>query len=89
MTSTPMTRVELRVRHPLSRTAFKSSPFEARLDVVDAAGIPTGEVAFTTRNHATWASAARAAIAKADRKAWEVTNRGLVARRIATEEQAQ
>jgi hypothetical protein len=79
-------RVELRVRHIMSRTAFTAGDHEASLDVVDADGIPTGVVAFTTRGHKTWESAASVALAKADRKAWEVTNRWLVARRIASAE---
>jgi hypothetical protein len=80
-----MKRVELRIRQVMTRTAFTAGDHEARLDVVDADGIPTGAVAFTTRGHKTWASAASAAILKADRKAWEVTNRVFVMRRIATE----
>ena len=83
--STCARRVELRVRQIMTRTAFKPGTFEARLDVVDANDIPTGAVAFTTRGHETWGRAASAAILKAERKGWEVTNRALVMRRIASE----
>jgi len=67
----------------MARAAFKSGTYEARLDAVDANDIPTGKAAFTTRGHETWAGAARAALAKADRQSWTVTNRALVGRRIA------
>jgi hypothetical protein len=80
-----MKRVELRVRHVMARDAFKAGTFEARLDEVDEDGIPTGAVMFTTRGHETWDAAASAALKKADRMAWEVVNRGLVAQRITTE----
>jgi hypothetical protein len=86
MVTGSMKHVELRVRQLMARAAFKAGAFEARLDAVDADGIPTGVVEFKTRGHATWARAASAALAKADRKAWEVTNRALVAKRIAAEE---
>jgi hypothetical protein len=78
-------RVELRVRHLMARAAFKAGAHEARLDEVDADGIPTGATLFTTRGHETWAAAATAALKKADRMAWDVVNRVLVARRIAAE----
>lgn len=81
-----MRRVELRVRHLMARTAFKSGSFEAKLYDVDTDNIPTGVVAFTTRGHETWAKAASAALKKADRSAWEITHRDLVARKIAAEE---
>ena len=80
-----MKRVELRVRQLMARAAFKAGTFEARLDEVDADGIPTGAVMFTTRGHATWSSAASAALKKADRMSWKLTHRALVMRRIATE----
>jgi hypothetical protein len=78
--------VELRVRSRTSRVPFRDGTFDARLDEVDAKGIPTGATLFTTRGHETWARAARAALQKADAKAWNVINRSLVARRIAAEE---
>jgi hypothetical protein len=81
-------RVELRVRGVMARDAFKAGQNEARLDEVDTDGISTGVVAYTTRGHETWASAAIVALKKADRMAWDVTNRGLVARRIAAETKA-
>lgn len=80
-----MRRVELRVRHLMARAAFKVGSYEARLQDVDTDGIETGTVAFTTRGHETWAKAASAALKKADRSAWEVTNRVPVARKIAAE----
>ena len=61
---------------------------DARLDEVDEDGIPTGKTLFTTRGHDTWASAASTALKKADKMAWEVLHRGLVLRRIATEQGA-
>jgi hypothetical protein len=79
-------RVELRVRHVMARAAFKAGLHEARLDEVDSDGIATGVVAFTTRGHETWASAARAALKKADKMAWDVIRRGLVMRKIEAEE---
>lgn len=81
-----MKRLELSVRQLSARGAFQAGTFEARLEAIDADGLPTGTAVFTTRNHATWASAASVALAKADRKAWVVTNRVLVARRIAADE---
>lgn len=83
-----MKRVEVRVRHLLARQAFKSGAHEGRLDEVDANGIPTGDVLFTTRGHETWSSAASAALKKADRMAWDVVNRALVLRKIAAETKA-
>lgn len=80
-----MKRVELRIRAVHARDAFKAGLNEARLDEVDADGISTGVVAYTTRGHETWAAAASAALKKADRMAWDVTNRGLAMRRIAAE----
>jgi hypothetical protein len=69
----------------MARAAFKAGSFEAQLQDVDTDGIPTGAIAFTTRGHETWAKAASAALKKADRAAWEITNRVLVARKIAAE----
>jgi hypothetical protein len=83
-----MKRVEVRVRHLLSRQAFKAGSHEGRLDEVDADGIPTGDVLFTTRGHETWASAASAVLKKADRMAWDVVNRRLVLRKIEAEMKA-
>jgi hypothetical protein len=80
-----MKRLELRVRQLSARGAFQAGTFEARLEAIDADGLPTGTVVFTTRNHTTWASAADVALAKADRKAWVISNRALVARRIAND----
>ena len=80
-----MKRVELRIRQLMARAAFKAGGFEARLEEVDADGIPTGAVAYTTRGHETWSSAASAALKKADRMAWDVAMRGLVMRKIASE----
>lgn len=77
-----MKRVELRVRQLMARAAFKAGTFEGRLDEVDADGIPTGAVMFTTRGHETWAGAASAALKKADRMTWDVVHRGLITRRI-------
>lgn len=80
-----MRRVELRVHQRTSRVPFRSGTLDARLEEVDANGIPTGEIIFTTRNHETWASAAEAALKKADREAWTVVHRDLVLRKIAAE----
>jgi len=79
-------RVELRVRHLMARRAFKAGTFEARLNEVDADGLPTGVTLFTTRGHETWAAAASAALKKADKMAWDVVHRGLILRKIAAEE---
>lgn len=68
-----MRRVELCV--------FRAGSYGARLQDVDT----DGTVAFTTRGHETWAKAASAALKKADRSAWEITNRTLVTRKIAAE----
>lgn len=84
-----MKRVELRIRSTTSRVPFRPGNYEARLDEVDEDRIPTGAAtAFTTRGHETWASAALAALKKADRMAWDVVNRGLVLRKIGAEEKA-
>jgi hypothetical protein len=80
-----VTRVELRVRQLMARDAFKAGTFEARLNEVDADGIPTGDAMFTTRGHETWTAAAAAALKKADRMAWDVVHRGLILRKIAGE----
>ncbi len=81
-----MKRVDLRVHQRTSRVPFRSGTRDARLDEIDARGLPTGETLFTTRGHETWADAARAALKKADKMAWDVVNRGLVLRKIADEE---
>jgi hypothetical protein len=81
-------RVELRVRQLMARRAFSAGTFEARLAEVDADDIPTGVILFTTRGHETWFPAADTALKKADRMAWKVVNRGLVLRKIASEEKA-
>jgi hypothetical protein len=62
----------------MARQAFKAGTFEATLE--DSGSF---DVLFATRGHETWTSAATAALKKADRMAWDVTNRGLVMRRIA------
>ena len=81
-----MKRVELKIHQRTSRVSFRSGDRDARLYEVDADGIPTGVVAFTTRGHETWASAARAALKKADKMAWDVKHRDLILRKIASEE---
>lgn len=81
-----MTRVELHVRHLLAREAFRAGTFEARLDEVDANGLLTGGVTFTTRGHETWSGAARAALKKADKMAWDVGHRSMILRRIEAED---
>jgi hypothetical protein len=81
-----VTRVELRMHRRTSRIPFREGALDARLDEVNDDGIPTGKTLFTTRNHETWASAARAALRKADKMAWDVVNRGLILRKIASEE---
>ena len=81
-----MKRVELRVHKRTSRVPFRTGELDARLYEVDADGIQTGKTLFTTRGHATWASAARAALKKADKMAWNVLHRGLMLRKIESEE---
>jgi len=56
---------------------------------VDDRDIETGAVAYTTRGHESWASAARRAIIKADREGWEVLHRALIERKIASEEKGK
>ena len=87
MKKDPMKCVELRVHQRTSRVPFRSGERDARLDEVDADGVPTGKVLFTTRGHETWASAASAALKKADKMAWEVMHRALILRKIAAEEE--
>jgi hypothetical protein len=64
---------------------FRSGTRDATLFEVDANNIETGAVAFTTRDHESWASAARRALDKADRAGWEVIHRALIERRIASD----
>jgi hypothetical protein len=80
-------RVELKVRSTASRIPFRSGTYQARLDEIDDRNIPTGETLFTTRNHETWASAASAALKKADKMAWDVLHRVLILRKIVSEEE--
>jgi hypothetical protein len=80
--------VELRVRHLVTRDAFKPGTFQAQLEGVTRYGdfsVPDGSIAFTTRGHTTWASAALAALRKADRVGWKVANRAIVERKIVSE----
>ncbi len=81
-----MKRVKLDVRQRTSRVPFRPGERDARLYEVDADGIETTLVPlYTTRGHETWASAARAALKKADREGWDVYNRVLIMRKIERE----
>lgn len=81
-----MKRVKLHVHTRTSRVPFRSGERDARLYEVDKDDIETTLVPlYTTRGHETWASAARAALKKADRKAWFVIYRDRIEHRIAAE----
>lgn len=74
--------VRIHVRSTTSRVPFRPGTYSALLE---DEGSGDYSVLGTTRGHATWAQAARAALSLADRRGYLVTRRELIERRITSE----
>jgi hypothetical protein len=77
-----MKNVSVKVRHLLSRVAFRAGSFKGHIEDEDSSDF---EILGTTRSHDTWAEAATAALKLADKRGYFVVNRSLVERRIREE----
>lgn len=75
-------RVHIVVRSTTSRVPFRSGTYSSMLE---DEGARNYVVLGTTRGHATWAKAARAALRLADKRGYLVTFRDLIEQRIAKE----